>query len=422
MNIRYNVFALLDKLSGGNTLKDVLDIRRRVESGLPNTKALEDLLKHATESVPAYSGLKGICDLSKFPVVNKSILRDNLEQYLSSKYNKKSLTSTTTSGSTGTPFTAYFDGRKVRRHRAALIYWNSQAGAPIGQRLYYLRVWNNLNKKGGIKQLIENIIPIEVSHFDKCRSAQLVREIENYDSPVAILGFASAISELVRFERTCPTNLKGIITMSEHMSEGLRQDAIFRYGIPVIARYSNMENGFMAQQTKDSGAYLINTADFYIEILKLDKDESTNFGEKGRIVVTDLFNYAMPFVRYDTGDIGAIEKNSNGQLILTTIEGRKTDVITDTIGNIVSSHVVTNTFWLFPDIIQFQFVQNGQKNYKIVLNTGGGKSSLKHSDELVAKLKTYLGEDAEFTFEYVDEVPVLSSGKRRYIINNYTKL
>lgn len=40
-------------------------------------------------------------------------------------------------------------------------------------------------------------------------------------------------------------------------------------------------------------------------------------------------------------------------------------------------------------------------------------------EELSQTLLKYLGDDATLKIEYVEEVPVLSSGKRRYIINEY---
>lgn len=420
MNIRKFVFSILDTIKGGKTLKDLKDITHRVESGIGNNDALQRLLEHTSKTVQAYKDLpKEGLSLKDFPIVNKSILRENLDRHLSCLYDKESLTSTTTSGSTGTPFTIYFDSRKRCRHRAALMFWNKRAGAPLGQRLYYLRVWNNLNKKGKLTQLVENIIPVEVSHFSDNDINALSEAISNNSGPSAILGFSSAVTEFYRKCVDSPKNLKGIIAMSEHLPEMVRLDAQEKFRCPVLARYSNMENGFIAQQFDNSGSYLVNSADFVVEIFKLDCDEPAKEGEQGRIVVTDLFNYAMPFIRYDTGDIGKIITGDDGKIYLTSIEGRKSDVIYNTSGEIISSHSVTNTLWKFNEVIQFQFIQKGQSQYSIKLNMGG--KTFKREAELASDLKKYLGSDATIEFAYVNEIPVLSSGKRRYIINEYSK-
>ncbi len=419
MNIRKSAFILLDRIRGGVISKYVRDISFRIANNENNYEALVRLLKSATVSVDAYSGYKNITDLSQFPVVNKNVLREMLDSHLSSKYDKTRLAKTTTSGSTGTPFTIYFNADKIKRHRAALMYWNERAGAPLGKRLYYLRVWNNLNKKSRLSQFIENIIPVEVSHFTKESYETLFKEIANYKGEVAVLGFSSALTELNKHidAETIPHNIKGMMAMSEHLPETVRLDIQKKFGCPVYARYSNMENGFIAQQFDDSGEYLINTADFIVEILKFDSDEPANDGEMGRIVITDLYNYAMPFIRYDTGDLGAIKRRKDGKLVLTSVEGRKTDVIFDTTGTPVSSHIITNTLWNFKEIAQFQFIQKTAIDYVFRLNING--EIFMKEEELANQIRKYLGSNASISFEYVTEIPVLSSGKRRYVINEY---
>lgn len=418
MNVREIVFKLLDSLTGGQIIKDLRQIKQQIANNtIIDEKQLNCILNHAVSTVPAYRGYLAFKSLSDFPVVNKSILRDNIDCFISSNYDKSKLAAATTSGSTGTPFTIYYDARKIKRKKAALMYWNERANAPLGIRMFYMRVWNTINKKNPIRQFLENIYPIEVSNFGQIENDYFIQTIKSQRKPVAILGFSSAISELVKHFNQRPDNIKGIIAMSEHLSEDIRLKAQELFGCSVIARYSNMENGFIAQQFDNSGKYLVNTADFIIEILNMDNDEPVEDGVKGRIVITDLYNYAMPFIRYDTGDIGSLQTTPDGKRVLTSIEGRKSDVITNTIGEIMSPHVITNTMWSYTDVNQFQFIQVGKKEYKIRLNLGG-KKFLKEA-ELTNKLRNYFGDDAEFSYEYVNEIPVLSSGKRRYIINEY---
>ncbi len=66
-----------------------------------------------------------------------------------------------------------------------------------------------------------------------------------------------------------------------------------------------------------------------------------------------------------------------------------------------------------------KFVQRGKKECVIRLNMGGKKFD--KEAELMEKLLKYFGVDALFKYEYVDEIPVLDSGKRRYIINEYVR-
>jgi phenylacetate-CoA ligase len=183
----------------------------------------------------------------------------------------------------------------------------------------------------------------------------------------------------------------------------------------VVSRYSNLENGIIAQQEPNHNVrFLINTASYHVEIL----DETNNpvgYGRLGKIVVTDLFNYAMPLIRYDTGDLGIMEQDS-GKLYLSIVEGRKLDVLFDTKGNIISSYIMYRNMWQYTEIDQYQLIQTGEKTYTFKVNC---PTEFQREKQLVDEFISYLGTDAEFTIEYVDEIPLLDSGKRRKTVNLY---
>lgn len=129
----------------------------------------------------------------------------------------------------------------------------------------------------------------------------------------------------------------------------------------------------------------------------------------------------MPMIRYDTGDLAAIETieiNGRRKKCLTQFSGRKVDVIFDTSGNSISPHLITNEMWSFTDIKQFQLIQKSEKDYLLKLNAD---KDFSRDFEIDRALTQHLGEDAVITIEKVDEIPVLSSGKRRYIVNEYKR-
>jgi phenylacetate-CoA ligase len=181
-----------------------------------------------------------------------------------------------------------------------------------------------------------------------------------------------------------------------------------------------MENGFIAQQCiEENNEYHINTASFHIELLAMDEDNPAQPGEMGRVVITDLFNYAMPLIRYDTGDIATMQTDSSCSLktpVFKSIEGRRMDFIYSSAGHLLSPGVITNTMWKYP-VRQFQFIQQSEKEYCMKLNPN--KQGRPDEKKLLSELKNYLGQDAVISFDYVDEIPVLASGKRKKIVNNY---
>ena len=149
----------------------------------------------------------------------------------------------------------------------------------------------------------------------------------------------------------------------------------------------------------------------------MDTDKPAENDAVGRIVVTDLYNYAMPMIRYDTGDIGSItyvERDGVRKKALTNFGGRRVDSVFDCHGNRISPHIITINFWAFPEIAQFQFVQESKTEYNIKINTR--EKFLRQNEVREAMLKI-LGNEAKVTIENVAEIPVLASGKRRPIIN-----
>ncbi|WP_142785805.1 acyl-CoA synthetase family protein [Changchengzhania lutea] len=137
----------------------------------------------------------------------------------------------------------------------------------------------------------------------------------------------------------------------------------------------------------------------------------------GRIVVTDLFGYGIPIIRYDTGDIGSIDYSVSPP-VFKRIEGRKSDMIFNTKGEVVSSMIIVRPH-LSKGVVQSQLIQEGQKKYTIKL-----KVTNKFNDEsiLINEFKHFLGNDAVIHIEYIDDIPSLASlasGKTRATINNY---
>jgi phenylacetate-CoA ligase len=61
-------------------------------------------------------------------------------------------------------------------------------------------------------------------------------------------------------------------------------------------------------------------------------------------------------------------------------------------------------------------IQEGEKDYIFKINAD---KSFHREAQLVSEFKSYLGSDANFIVEYVDEIPLLASGKRRKLVNNY---
>lgn len=159
-----------------------------------------------------------------------------------------------------------------------------------------------------------------------------------------------------------------------------------------------------------------------MEILDLDKDVPVEDGILGRIVVTDLYNRAMPLIRYDTGDLGVMshecECGYHGK-VLKRVEGRRVDFITATNGNLLSPVTIINAMWEYNDLLQWQFVQHAEGEFEMKLNCS--TSPYAREAEMLKDIKGYVGDDARIKITYVDEIPLLASGKRKCVLNAIKK-
>ena len=367
------------------------------------------------------------CSFTEFPVIDKNIIRCQQDKFLSTIFSKDKLIQMSTSGSTGTPFVCYQNSGKKKRVNAECIYYSEKVGYHLGENLSYIRTIVKQVEKSKIKQFIQNQTLINCNRLNDAGVEKIIEELQNYSrkGTVTLLAYASTYTAIkdyiVKKGINIIPNIKitGVISGSEMLFDKTRKVLYHAFGKPeIVSRYSNEENGILGQDEGLNNVFTINEADYIVEILD-ENGEKVEDGKLGRIVVTDLYNYAMPMIRYDTGDIASIETieiNGRRKKCLTNFSGRKVDLISDVHGETLSPHLITNVMWSFTDVTQFQFIQKTEKEYVLKLNV---PESFNRDTEVIRKIQDILGQEAVIVLEHVHEIPVLASGKRRYIVNEW---
>ena len=427
--LRWMGFWMLDKMKGGKIREYYEQIRYAWKEGTSieeTDKRIQDLIAHAVRTTDFYKDYPEDISLKDLPVVNKDTFRQQYDRFLSSTYKDAPDNRVMcTSGSTGTPLRMIQNRDKIRHNTAGGIFLGAAAGYYIGMKEAFIRVWVNNVKKSKFQLLQENLIMMDSSRMDEAALAEMFRVIEK-KKVKCLVGYSSALGELSDYIRRSGTDcsncsVRAIIPISETMPEPVRRTLERQFGCPVRAWYSNEENGIMGLQNEDNEGYRIDTETYYYEILKMDSDEPAEPGELGRIVITDLFNYAFPILRYDNGDTAvAVRKEKNGRLklYLSELYGRRSDLIYDCSGNAVTPYIITNNLWDIEGVKQYRFIQEDVKDYTIWLN---GEEEKMDQEEILRRIRPYLGEEARIKVEIVDEIPVLASGKRKYIENRCEK-
>ena len=429
MNFRKLGFKLIDMLQGSPVSNHLSSLQLNELS----FKSEKDLLIHLEKACLKIKNeavsLSSVYDdfnnheFKELPVLNKAHYRGNLDGFKASKLNEKDLKEVVTSGSTGLPFKVFQDLNKVKRNSADTIFMAKKVGFEIGEKLFYLKIWNRFNKKTNLLAKIQNVVPIDVHDLSDNRINDLLNKLNVEKGVVHLLGYASALesisSFIIRTGFKVSFKVGSIISMSEALSAKGKNLIEAALGCKVYSRYSNVENGIIAQETRDSGPYfLINSGSYFVEILDFDNDIPVENGKLGRIVVTDFYNKGTFMLRYDTGDIGAkiMAKTEQGtvQEYLTSVEGRKMDAIFNTSGELISSFIITNGMWDYSELVQYQFIQESRKSYLFKLNVD---KPFNREQDLINDFKAHLGMDAIISIEYVKEIPLLKSGKRKKVLN-----
>lgn len=382
-------------------------------------KQFNDIKRHAIAQTEFYKDYSIDDD---FPVMSKMMLIEN-QAACTAKGNFSTPTHvSSTSGSTGTPFSVLQDYKKRNRTIADLKVFGELCDYPSHERMIFFRVINSKLNRTKEQEDRENIYYIDSSDLGEKHLGEMYQAILQ-KKPRIVFSYSSTLVELAKYIEKVGTpvsefTMKSILTAGEGLSEENRKLLEKVFGCTVYRRYSDMELGILGQDCGYGSEYTLNWGSYYFECLKTHSDQPAKPGEAGRIVITDLFNYAFPMIRYDTGDLGVMDFGTNGELPkLKEIFGRVRDCVYAVDGRLISPAKVSVMMWGLEDIKQWQFIQETKNKYVLKLNC----ENRVDISVLLDKFKLLLGMDAEIVVEFVEEIPVTSSNKRRAVICNYQK-
>lgn len=416
MNVRKLVFDAVDLLRGSPVRESFSEL----ESSFPGcpqerSKRLNAILEHATKTTEHYRKFAGIKELADFPVLNKSIIKNNFDSFVSENFKEKltKLRKATTSGSYGTPFTFYLSNEKRQRMVAEVYYFGKSSGFELGVKHAYLVS----KRKPKLAQFIQNQVMVTVDRLDDAWCSEAVSLLRKERVKV-LVGYPSAIARIARYllQRNERLEMRGVITISEVLTAEMRSDIALAFDRKPVSRYSTEEFGVLANQDPSGDFFWVNQHNYVIEILSLESDQPVEVGELGRIVVTDLYSHVMPLIRYDIGDLARPLEMVDGVVTkIEAVEGRTLASIRDVQGAYISPFVINGSLRESSEIVQFQFSQEGIDRYllKLVVNAEVDEQ------KLINLYKSILGDSATVQIEYVDDIPPLPSGKRPYIIQNF---
>lgn len=135
-------------------------------------------------------------------------------------------------------------------------------------------------------------------YTDVLEQAKIIQEFK----PDTMVIYPSNLDALLDYwvENNSIPVIKHIKSIGETLSTRVRDKAWRILKIKIEDCYSSQELGTIANQC-EAGMYHTADPNLIVEILD-ENDQPVAVGEQGRVVATDLHNYASPMIRYDTGD------------------------------------------------------------------------------------------------------------------------
>jgi phenylacetate-CoA ligase len=328
----------------------------------------EMLLRHAIATVPHYRACFGATvsasNFHDLPLLTGSQVQEVFETLKSERLPAEhgDVVEVRTSGSTGSP-------KRVLKTQLCQLFWHALT---LREHRWQRR---NMNGKlaairrgaqgrhpswGPATASVVMTGPAAGLNVDTPVDAQV--DWLQREEPAYLLTYPSNLAELARICLARGIRLSGLLqarTMSEIVFPDVRRLCLDAWDVPVIDMYSAEEVGYIALQCPDHDHYHVQAETLLVEVLD-DAGRPCRPGDVGRVVITDLHNFATPLIRYDIGDFAEVGKAcpcGRGLPVLSRIIGRTRNLLVTADGKRYYPIFGQTDFLEVAPILQHQFVQ-----------------------------------------------------------------
>jgi phenylacetate-CoA ligase len=234
---------------------------------------------------------------------------------------------------------------------------------------------------------------------------------------------------IIKYNKNKKVSPKNIILAGEVITPEIKKIIASNYDSDVYEIYSSLEGCQMAADCYLHNGLHINSDVAILEFLN-NRNEYVKYGERGRIVLTNLFNLMMPFIRYDTSDIGILSsrkcKCGNPSPLISHIEGRNNDFFVLSNGRIIDPRSLDSSMRFFIakynikygwNIEKYQIIQE-ELDSVVIKIVKGENFSENDVNKILRLMKRILGKDIKLSVRLVDSIKKTKRGKIRPVISN----
>ena len=396
---------------------------------------LKKLLAFSVEHVPYYrrvfqernltlDDFKTVSDLKKLPILTKEIVFREGEN-LFANVELEGIKVNTTSGSTGTPI-VFRKQKSCRDIESALMRRYKENGS-ICDDDYGVLIWgtHSLKKqdvlKGKVKSWLLNqsvfnsydLSDANLERLIKCLKKKEVMYLRGYTS--AVFYIASLVNQ-----RGLHFEIPFVSVTAEQLYDFQRKEIVRAFGNNLYNQYGCGECGALAFECSSHEGLHHAFEHSILEVL----DDNGHDSIHGKVVLTNLDNYAMPLIRYENGDLVTVSDHEcscgRRSMLIDHIDGRTYDVFEGENGNRVHAGFLDdmllgmdllNTY----GITQIRIVQKKPLEYVCQYVA---KKEIEFTDqrELEKEYKKALGDSISLFFERRDYLKSAERGKRHFIV------
>lgn len=390
-------------------------------------RKLRCLIEHSFSHVPFYrsrfrqaglspADLTTLEGLRNFPLLTKADIQQYQSDLLTEGIDRATLHRNHTGGSTGEPLTFYQD-QNYRRAAGADLWRNLMwCGYTFGDRQVHLwgsdvdakryRGW-----KGHLRVYLQNLIWVDVFDLTEEALRRQLGKIARF-RPKILVGYVSSLllfARLLQKDQIRIPSLVAVQSSAEVLTSAHRQTLEETLGVKLFDRYGCRELGNIAHECETHDGLHINAENNLVEFVD------------GQLVVTNLNNYAMPFIRYVIGDYGmagAHERCACGRGLprMSVVTGRFSNLIRSPSGKILHGEFFTHLFYGARGIVQFQVVQETLHHLTIRIVKSKDFDPI-FSTQLKEQILTYGDPQFSISVEYPDIIEPLRSGKFQFTIS-----
>lgn len=366
------------------------------------------------------SQVQSVDDLHLLPIVTKNDFRKATKSggLSNPALDYQKMERNRSSGSTGEPLEFYLslDASSIKK-ASAIRAWQWM-DFNLGDKI--LRI--SPLPRGGLLKKIQDVFANTI-YMQSIRSNEaefgLMFELLTKHKPLILRGYPDPLflfAKYLKEHKLVPPPLRAINTTGSTLHKQYRETIEEVFSCRVFDSFS-CEGGAVASQCSKNSLYHVADEYAVTEIV----DSEGNKSNKGRLITTDLWNTATPFIRYDTQD--HVEKSDErcscgrGLSSIKHIFGRSADILVTPQGQYLFANSFTGHFQNIVEINQYQIHQTEAD--KLIVRVVPNDAYSKNTEaKILAIMANIVGNDMTITVETVNEIPLLASGKRRFLVRD----